>query len=133
MESNSLFPRDGDWTWLDEARCNQGFNEDGTLVVDAELFFPPRDKSLYKQVATQAKEYCWGPNKSNICPVRANCLWQAIDQEMNHGIWGGLSHRERNALVRKWKKQYSHTMTLKEYIFKLDKKESNDNRKNRPS
>jgi len=31
-----------------------------------------------------------------------------------HGIWGGLSHRERNALKRKLKKDGT---TLKEHLF----------------
>lgn len=126
-------PRDDDLSWYSDANCWQGYDENGILIVNPEVFFPPRDKALYKTIANEAKEYCWGPNKTSPCPVRANCLWSAVNQDIQHGIWGGLSHRERNALVRKWRKQYSHTMTLKEYIFQLDKKESNDNRKNRPS
>jgi hypothetical protein len=35
---------------------------------------------------------------------------------------GGMSNRERNAMVRKWEKQYSNEMTLKEYIFQLNAK-----------
>jgi hypothetical protein len=133
MVPSEPLPRDDDLEWYNDAVCDQGYDENGNYIVDVNIFFPPRDKDLYKKIASQAKEYCWGPNKSSICPVRTNCLWTAINTEKNHGIWGGLSHRERNALVRKWKKQYSKTMTLKEYIFQLDKKESNDNRKNRPS
>lgn len=95
--------------------------------IDTEIFFPPRDKTQYKVIADQAKVYCFGGRDEQgeeiaPCPVRLNCLWYAIDGDEQHGIWGGLSHRERNALVRKWQKQYKETMTLKEYVFQLNKK-----------
>lgn len=100
---------DPDYRWESEARC-QG--------VDTELFFPPRDKEKYRVIATQAKAYCYGENGKNPCIVKNDCLWDAIKRDEQHGIWGGLSHRERNAVVRRWKKQYSSEMTLKEYIYK---------------
>jgi hypothetical protein len=104
--------------WTTQANC---------LGVDTELFFPPRDKALYKVIADQAKVYCFGGINEQgeeviPCPVRAHCLWGAITDDEQHGIFGGLSHRERNALVRKWQKQYKNTMTLKEYVFQLNQK-----------
>lgn len=123
-------PRDSDYTWLDEARCAV-YDKEGNILIDTDIFFPPRDKALYKKVANEAKTFCFGPNRTSPCPVRANCLWEAVRNEHNHGIWGGLSHRERNALVRKWRKQYKDKMTLKEYIFQLDTKENHVNSKNR--
>jgi WhiB family redox-sensing transcriptional regulator len=102
--------------WRDKARC---FDKDPTT----EIFFPPRDKTRYKDLAAQAKVMCLGPNKKNPCPVRSECLWEAIDSDEQHGIWGGLSHRERNALVRKWQRKYKDSTTLKEYVFKLDEME----------
>lgn len=107
-----------DWTyqsWQDVANCKN--------LPDPDIFFPPRDKEKYKIIATQARSFCFGGNGNPPCPVRSYCLWDAIDSDTQHGIWGGLSHRERNALVRKWQKRYKDTMTLKEYIFQLDKKE----------
>lgn len=89
--------------------------------IDTEIFYPPRDKDLYKQIADEARSYCLGDEDTPECPVRKECLWYAINGDELHGIWGGLSHRERNALVRKWRKQYKNKMTLKEYIFQ-DKK-----------
>jgi WhiB family redox-sensing transcriptional regulator len=103
-----------DYSWQDDARC---------IGVDTELFFPSRDKDTYKLIAAQAKTYCLGPNGKSPCAVRAECLWEAVDSDEQHGIWGGLSHRERNALVRKWQRKYKDTMTLKEYIFKLNEME----------
>lgn len=86
-------------------------------VIDA--FFPPRDKALYSEAADYAKTFCFGENGTSPCPVRNDCLWDAISREEPHGIWGGFSHRERNAIVRKWKRTYSKKMTLKQYVFSL--------------
>ena len=106
--------------WQGDAACNIVVN--GEPQVDVNIFFPPREKELYKKVADEAKAYCFGTEDTPGCSVRTECLWYAINGEEQHGIWGGLSHRERNALVRKWRKQYRNTMTLKEYIFQVEKK-----------
>lgn len=102
-----------DYAWRYDARC-QG--QDETTLI----FFPPRDKEQYKVLATQAKAMCFGETGKNHCPVRQDCLWDAVKREEPHGIWGGLSHRERNAFVRKYqrlKKAKKTTLTLQEYIF----------------
>lgn len=101
---------------MERARCKDAPNPD--------IFFPNRDKDTYKEVAAQAKQYCFGVGGKNPCPIRVECLWQAIETDEQHGIWGGLSHRERNALVRKWQKRFKQEMTLKEFIHQLDKKEN---------
>ena len=101
--------------WTEDARCSK--------IEDPDIFFPPRDKELYKKIASEAKVYCLGANGKDPCPVRANCLWTAIRDDEQHGIWGGLSHRERNALIRKWHRNFRKEMTLEEYVFQLDKKE----------
>ena len=57
---------------------------------DAELWFAesPADVEL-------AKALC------RSCPVRAECLAEALDNEIEWGVWGGLTERERRALLRK--------------------------------
>ncbi|CAB4128412.1 Transcription factor WhiB [uncultured Caudovirales phage] len=107
MDLSDLFGRH-DVTWMDNASC--------AGIEDPDIFFPPRDKVLYKKIADEAKTYC------NSCPVRKECLWYAISSDETHGIWGGLSHRERNALVRKWQREYKRSMTLKEFIFQVNKR-----------
>jgi WhiB family redox-sensing transcriptional regulator len=43
----------------------------------------------------QAKRIC------RSCPVREQCLTYAMDSPVDHGIWGGLTERER----RRWRRQ----------------------------
>lgn len=43
----------------------------------------------------QAKLVCQG------CPVVAECLADALDNEMEYGVWGGMTERERRALLRR--------------------------------
>ena len=33
------------------------------------------------------------------CPVQAECLTHALDTPEHHGIWGGLTEAERNAMT----------------------------------
>ena len=35
------------------------------------------------------------------CPVKTECLAEALDNEIEWGVWGGLTERERRALLRK--------------------------------
>jgi WhiB family redox-sensing transcriptional regulator len=87
---------------------------------EEDIFYPPRDKEQYRIIAAKAKQYCFGENKKNHCPVRKECLLDAVTRDEPHGIWGGLSHRERNALIRKWQKSYRKKMTLEEFILSKD-------------
>lgn len=34
------------------------------------------------------------------CPVRETCLAHALEHDERHGIWGGLSERERRRVAR---------------------------------
>ncbi|MCX4633469.1 MULTISPECIES: WhiB family transcriptional regulator [unclassified Streptomyces] len=43
----------------------------------------------------RAKAVCGG------CPVRTECLAHALDQRIEHGVWGGMTDRERRALLRR--------------------------------
>lgn len=74
--------------WRREANCSG---------VDPELFYPQRggSKVLQAEQIRQAKAVCAG------CTVRAQCLADALEHQENHGIWGGLSERERRRLQTK--------------------------------
>lgn len=43
----------------------------------------------------EAKAVCKG------CPVRAQCLADALDNRVEIGVWGGMTERERRALLRR--------------------------------
>jgi WhiB family redox-sensing transcriptional regulator len=53
--------------------------------------------ALFVQGAAQnrAKVVCHG------CPVRTECLADALDNRTEFGVWGGLTERERRALLRR--------------------------------
>lgn len=88
---------DHDEEWRRDAKC---------LGEDTEQFYPPRDRNLYKPIADKAKAICNGKDHRSPCPVRIECLLYAIRRDEEHGIFGGMSHRERNALLRKWKRRH---------------------------
>ena len=64
--------------WRDRAACRG---------ADLEVFFPGRGES-----AEPARQICAG------CPVRQPCLDYALSHGIVHGIWGGLTERDRRAL-----------------------------------
>lgn len=69
-----------DWNWRDDAVCTQ---------VDPTLFFVKPGGST-----RAAKSVCV------VCPVREECLEWALESREPFGVWGGLSERERNRLLR---------------------------------
>src|SRR4051812_12134399 len=52
---------------------------------------------LFVQGAAQnrAKTRCFG------CVVRTECLADALDNRVEFGVWGGMTERERRALLRR--------------------------------
>lgn len=68
----------GDWRQL--ARCAE---------ADPDLFYPEA-----RDTAQTAKSIC------AVCEVRTDCLATAIATREPHGIWGGLTYRERLTLAR---------------------------------
>ena len=65
--------------WRESASC---------ASVDGELFFPAKGES-----SDIAKAICWG------CPVRQECLVDALEHQEQHGVRGGMSPRERRKLA----------------------------------
>lgn len=69
-----------------------------------------RSEELFVKGAEQnrAKQICHG------CPVRAECLAEALDNRIEWGVWGGMTERERRALLRRkpdvraWKAVLAH-------------------------
>jgi hypothetical protein len=115
-----------EWSWRYDAKC---LTQDTTYIYTDEdgepqvgdIFYPPRDKALYKPIADKAKAICWGTGDGDPeCPVRKECLLYAEQMEDTHGIWGGLSHRERSHLLRKFKALRLKNKTFKQWVMESD-------------
>lgn len=97
--ANLLAPNSNSWLarfitpapWVADALCAQ---------VDPEMFFPskssPRDSVSEGpgNTSIEAKAVC------RKCTVSAECLEYALANDEPHGIWGGLSERERRRLKK---------------------------------
>lgn len=68
------------WNWRVAARCRTGNAED--------LFVTGADQR-------KARAFCLA------CPVRTECLAHALDQQVEFGVWGGMTERERRAVLRR--------------------------------
>jgi WhiB family transcriptional regulator, redox-sensing transcriptional regulator len=66
--------------WAPAAACREA-NPDELFVRGAEQ--------------NKAKQLCSG------CPVRTECLAEALDNQIEWGVWGGMTERERRALLRR--------------------------------
>ncbi|MFJ9818660.1 WhiB family transcriptional regulator [Streptomyces sp. NPDC101151] len=79
--------------WAEHAACRS---------IDPEV--------LFSQGAEQnrAKTVC------NGCAVRTECLAEALDQRIEFGVWGGMTERERRALLRRRPDVASWRMVLEE-------------------
>ena len=72
--------------------------------------------ALFVQGAEQnvAKRIC------RSCPVRYECLADALDNRIEFGVWGGMTERERRALLRRhpqvasWRKMFEAAMDRNE-------------------
>ncbi|HVM27322.1 MAG TPA: WhiB family transcriptional regulator [Mycobacteriales bacterium] len=55
----------------------------------------PDDLFVTGAAQNRAKAVCMG------CPVRTECLSDALDNRVEFGVWGGMTERERRALLRR--------------------------------
>ncbi|MBR8741982.1 WhiB family transcriptional regulator [Nocardiopsis sp. MG754419] len=70
------------WTdqWTTQALCRR---------IDPDTLFVPG------AAQNRVKAICQG------CPVRTECLADALDNRVEFGVWGGMTERERRSLLRK--------------------------------
>ena len=69
-----------DSDWMAVGRCRD---------MDPATFFPSDGVGV--QIA---QRIC------SDCPVQPQCLEYALDNRVDHGVWGGASERERRRLLR---------------------------------
>lgn len=55
----------------------------------------PDDLFVEGAAQREAREVC------ARCPVRTECLVDALDHRIDFGVWGGMTERERRALLRR--------------------------------
>ena len=72
--------KDGQWTA--SAACGKGRLQPDALFVEG---------SAQREV----RSVCV------TCPVRLECLADALDSRTDFGVWGGMTERERRALLRR--------------------------------
>lgn len=78
--ASKIGPEPGPLNWRDHSLCAQ---------TDPEAFFPEKGGST-----REAKRVC------RACPVRVECLEDALARDERFGIWGGFSERERRRLKK---------------------------------
>jgi WhiB family redox-sensing transcriptional regulator len=67
--------------WEDDAACKG---------AQADIFFAPGATQEHR-----AKVVC------RACPVRWECLAYALKHRVEHGVWGGLTDRERRKILNR--------------------------------
>ena len=67
--------------WMGQGRCRD---------MDPSLFFPSDGIGVQA-----AQRIC------SECPVKGPCLEYALENRVDHGVWGGTSERERRRILRR--------------------------------
>jgi WhiB family redox-sensing transcriptional regulator len=70
-----------DTEWMARGRC---------VNVPPSRFFPSDGAGV-----EQARKIC------AECPVKEPCLEHALEQRIDHGVWGGCSERERRRILKR--------------------------------
>lgn len=58
-------------------------------------------KALPDQLFVKGAEQNKVKQMCGTCPVRTECLAEALDNRIEWGVWGGMTERERRALLRR--------------------------------
>jgi WhiB family redox-sensing transcriptional regulator len=81
---------------------SEGAPRGATLGVDTDwtagaicASFDPDELFVTGAAQQHVKRLCSG------CPVKLQCLADALDNRVDIGVWGGMTERERRALVRR--------------------------------
>ena len=80
IESISLIPYDEPSVWNDYGACKKA----DLALVDSTK---PQDQERFK------KEFC------GSCVVRSQCGEYALQNQENHGVWGGMTKEERWSIL----------------------------------
>lgn len=81
MTAIATHPVTWDENWASQAVCRSSSAADDLFAKGA--------------AQQSAKQIC------QKCPVVAECLADALDNRTEYGVWGGMTERERRALLRR--------------------------------
>ncbi|MGH4031764.1 WhiB family transcriptional regulator [Actinomycetota bacterium Odt1-20B] len=76
-----------------EPGADQWRSRGACAAADPEIFFPAGSSSAVVVQTDRAKRIC------ESCDVVETCLWWAMVTAQPHGIWGGLTERERREMA----------------------------------
>jgi len=77
--------------WMQKGRCRD---------ISPSIFFPSDGVGV-----EVARGICAD------CPVKAPCLEYALENKIDHGVWGGASERERRRIARRRRLQVAGLST----------------------
>lgn len=80
--------------WIFQGACKDYAPDD---------FFPERASPDRSTQVAWVKQVCF-----HQCPVRQQCLRDALERDDRHGMWGGLTYRERRNLLRRQGRRHLH-------------------------
>ena len=84
-----------DTSWTTRAACTPAVGAT-TMPTSNKLEDAGDLDAMFVSGAAQrdARQVCFA------CPVRMECLVEAFEARIEYGVWGGLTERERRAMVR---------------------------------
>jgi WhiB family redox-sensing transcriptional regulator len=82
MQPNTPLDTESATSWMAEGNCRN---------YPPAVFFPSDGVGV-----DRARKIC-----NNECPVAAQCLEYALEQRIEHGVWGGCSERERRRILKR--------------------------------
>ncbi|MEY4172980.1 MAG: hypothetical protein RI900_145 [Actinomycetota bacterium] len=80
----NLSDPDSPTAWMAQGNCRN---------YDPSVFFPSDGVGV-----DRARKIC-----NSDCPVAAQCLEYALENRIEHGVWGGCSERERRRILKRRK------------------------------
>lgn len=78
--------------WIDKAACHG---------MPLEIFYGTLAVPITRKEIGMARKICLP------CPVRTDCLITSLQTREPHGVWAGLTHRERRVLLARFKGNWS--------------------------
>ncbi|MEI8404534.1 MAG: WhiB family transcriptional regulator [Actinomycetes bacterium] len=79
-----------DAAWMESGKCRE---------VNPDIFFPSDGVGVIR-----AQKIC------ATCPAQQQCLEYALENSIDHGVWGGRSERERRRILQARRRQGALTI-----------------------